>query len=262
MIENREAGGFDRFMTPEAAEAGIPWPLPALTRIAGGFRPGNVTVIGAGTGKGKTTIATQAALHAAGAGYCVAILTPEMTALELTKKITAQNGRACLSDWLRGDATRDDLALLARSAHAVHRLRIAIDDRSDVTPGMLDVALTRLQKQCKVDLLIVDYIQLLDSGLRDEGANREQHVATISRHLKKLTKKHSLAAIVLTQLNDDGKVRESRGIGMDASNVLILNDKGGGNYEAILQKGRFEARRTIPLWFDGRSGLFLEVENQ
>lgn len=271
VIENRDAGGFDRFIKPTAAEMGIEWPLKSLTAMTGGFQFGNVTVVGAGTGKGKTTIATQCALFAAMTGHFVAILTPEMTEIEITKKIVAQYGRVCLSDWLRGEASSSDYKALHKASTEVWKLPIAIDDRSDVTPAMLDASLTRLRRTLATTkpelaempmLLIVDYIQLIDSGLRDDKQSREQHVSYISRQIKKLSKKHNLASLVLTQLTDEGKVRESRSIGMDASNVVILNDKGQGNYEAVLQKGRFSAVRRVPLFFDGATGLYFEAENK
>jgi replicative DNA helicase len=126
---------------------------------------------------------------------------------------------------------------------------------------MLEAGIVRLKRKHRVDLVIVDYIQLMESGQREDGNSRERHIAHISRSMKKMCKRLNIAGIILTQLNDDGKVRESRQIKMDASNVVILSDKGGGNFEANLEKARFSAKRRIPLFFDGATGLFFETEN-
>lgn len=262
IIDNADGGGPAKFLSTPPEEAGIPWPLPSLTNATGGFRPGNTTVIGAETGGGKTTLATMCALHAAKSGYGVAILSPEMTKWEVAKKIVAQHGRLCLSDWLQGNQSSGERRATASAANDARRLGIAIDERPDVTPAMLEAGLMRLMRKHKVDLVIVDYIQLMESGLREDGSSRERYVAFVSRSMKKMCKRLGLAGIILTQLNDDGKVRESRQIKMDASNVVILRDKGMGNFEAALEKARFSARRRIPLFFDGATGLFSEVDNR
>lgn len=262
IVENRDGGGPGAYLASRAEEEGIPWPLPALTQATGGFRRGNTTLIGAETGGGKTTMATACALHAASLGHGVAILSAEMTKLEVSKKIFSQGGRLCLSDWLQGAQSKPERIATQKTVAQLKGLPIAIDDRPDVTPAMLEAGLVRLKRRMKVDLLIVDYIQLMESGLRDDGSSRERHVAFISRSIKKICKRLNMAGIVLTQLNDDGRVRESRQIKMDASNVVILSDKGQGNFEASLEKARFSARRKIPLHFDGATGTFFEVDNR
>ena len=262
IVENRDGGGPGAYLSSPAEEEGIPWPLPSLTLATGGFRRGNTTLIGAETGGGKTTMATMCALHAAQLGYGVAILSAEMTKQEVSKKIFSQAGRLCLSDWLQGSQPKADRIATQKVVSQMKNLVIAIDDCSDVTPAMLESRLARLMRKHNISLLIVDYIQLMESGIREDGSSRERHVASISRSIKKICKRLGIAGIVLTQLNDDGKVRESRQIKMDASNVVILSDKGSGNFEASLEKARFSARSRIPLHFDGATGNFFEVDNR
>jgi replicative DNA helicase len=261
IIQNQGGGGLLAFLQTPQDEMGIPWPLPTLTSATGGFKPGNTTVIGAETGGGKTTMATMCALHAASLGYGVAILSAEMTKAEVAKKIVAQYGQVCLADWLQQTQERRERDKTKAAATALIPFTIAIDERPDVTPAMLEAGIVRLKRKHRVDLVIVDYIQLMESGQREDGNSRERHIAHISRSMKKMCKRLNIAGIILTQLNDDGKVRESRQIKMDASNVVILSDKGGGNFEANLEKARFSAKRRIPLFFDGATGLFFETEN-
>lgn len=258
IIENVDGGGASRFLSALPEEMGIPWPLASITAATGGFRPGNTTVIGADTGGGKTTMATMCALHAATLGYGVAIFSPEMTKWEVAKKIIAQYGGFCLSDWMQGTQTHGDRNRTAATARAAKELLIAIDERPDITPSMMEAAILRLRKKQRVDLVIVDYIQLVDSGQKDDGLSRERHVAYNSRALKKLCKRLGMAGLILTQLTDEGKVRESRQIKMDCSNMLTLKEKGNGVFEGILEKARFQAKRRIPLFFDGATGIFSE----
>ena len=261
IIQNQAGGGMLAFLQTPQEEMGIPWPLPTLTNATGGFKPGNTTVIGAETGGGKTTMATMCALHAASLGYGVAILSAEMTKAEVAKKIVAQYGQVCLADWLQQRQERRERDRTKAAAAALIPFQIAIDERPDVTPAMLEAGIVRLKRKHRVDLVIVDYIQLMESGQREDGNSRERHIAHISRSMKKMCKRLNIAGIILTQLNDDGKVRESRQIKMDASNVVILSDKGNGMFEANLEKARFSAKRRIPLFFDGATGLFFETEN-
>jgi replicative DNA helicase len=261
IIENVNGGGMLKFLETPLEEMGIPWPLSSLTNATGGFRPGNTTVIGAETGGGKTTMATMCALHAADLGYGVAILSAEMTKWEVSKKIIAQHGHLCLADWLQQRQDRNGRRATESAAKSLIRAVIAIDERPDVTPSMLEAGILRLRRKLRIDLVIVDYIQLMESGQKEDGNSRERHIAYISRSMKKMCKRLNIAGIILTQLNDDGKVRESRQIKMDASNVVILSDKGGGNFEANLEKARFSAKRRIPLFFDGATGNFFETEN-
>lgn len=259
IIANEELGGVTRFLQPAPEDLGIAWPLQSLTDATGGFSPGNVTVIGAKTGGGKTTMACFCAVSMAQKGRGVAILSLEMTKSEVAKKLISQAGGFSLTNWLQGSQDRAERTATGRAASEAIKLPIAIDDRSEVTPAMLDAALSRLMRRIPVDVIIVDYLQLMDSGMRGGKDSREQHVAEISTAIKRIAKKHKIAAIVLTQLNDDGKVRESRRIEQDASNVLILEEKGFGAVEAVIRKGRFVANRRIPLHFDGATGRYFEA---
>lgn len=259
VIDNADGGGVTNFMNPPMDEAGVPWPWAGLNRMIGFLAPGQAVVLSAGTGVGKTTLATQLALYGANLGHCVAILTLEMTAAEQTKKIIAQEGQACLSDWLRGESNKLDRKKIQKATNELYQKPLYFDDRDDVTPAMLRAAIERMK--VKPAVVIVDYVQLMDSGIRDKGASREQHVAHISRSMKKLAKRYGVAFVLLSQLNDQGQTRESRSLEHDATFHIKLERQPGGLYKLSCPKARFAAfGHHIELRLHGESGLFEELE--
>lgn len=258
IINNPDHGGVQAFLNPPPETSGVPWPWPGLNRMIGFMAPGQVICVSAGTGVGKTTLMTQAALYAASLGHCAAILTLEMSATEQAKKIISQHGEACLSDWLRGESSKQDRKKISAAARDIYTKPIYMDDRDDVTPAMLCASLDRMKQPPA--LVGIDYAQLMDSGIRDKGSSREQHVAHISRSLKKFAKRFNCAFIVLSQENDDGKTRESKSLEQDATFRVRLERKPGGVYRMSCPKARFAAfGHHIELRLDGETGLFTEA---
>ena len=88
-----------------------------------------------------------------------------------------------------------------------------------------------------LDLVVVDYAQLVE-GLRSKGDNREREVASISRTLKVAATKLNCLVILLSQLNDDGRLRESRALGQDANAVLFLEQDGDKGMRVRVGKAR------------------------
>jgi replicative DNA helicase len=258
VIHDPESGGSTEFLNPRIEQCGIPWPWAGVNEMIGFMTPGQVVCVSAGTGVGKTTLATQTALSAAGNGFPTGLLTLEMTAAEQAKKIIAQHGKACLSDWLRGKSSLQDRKKIVKSSTELMKAPLFFDDRDDVTPAMLRTAIDRMK--IPLALVVVDYAQLMDSGVRDRSASREQHVAHISRSIKKLAKKFKCSFIVLSQLNDDGKTRESRALEHDATFHLKLERKPQGLFHLSTPKARFAAfGKHIELQLDGETGLFTEL---
>lgn len=259
VIQNTDGGGPQAFLNPPKDKIGIPWPWEGLTRMIGGLAPGQVVCLSAATGVGKTTILTQAMLHVAMLDHCGAILSMEMSSAEQAKKIISQHGRNCLSDWLRGESSADDRRRIYQATRDLYDRPLYFDDRTDVTPAMLRNAIERMR--VKPAVVGVDYAQLMDSGIRDNSTNREQHVAHISRSIKRMAMKFGCAFIVLSQLNEDGKTRESRALENDATYHIKLERKPGGVYKLSAPKARFAAfGRHVDLRLDGETGLFTEVE--
>jgi replicative DNA helicase len=258
VVDSPEDGGTQAFFQPSVQEIGIPWPWPKVTDAAGGFLAGEIVVISAASGVGKTTAATQCVLHAAELGHLCAILTLEMGARQVVRKIIAQRGGVCLSDWMQGRSGREDRNRIQYATGEVVQMPIYIDDDRMVTPASLDARIAALPEPPRV--VMVDYLQLMQSGIVDKWANREQHVAHISRQLKLLAGKYKCTVLALSQVNADGNVRESSAIANDATQVIRLDRKEFGRVDVLFMKARFSARTKLSLQFDGRTGLFSEWE--
>lgn len=208
-----------------------------IDRVNGGFKPKGFHVIGARSGVGKTTIALNFAENLCKNGVGVGIISLEMEANELMAAIYAFmadiDSRA-----FKAKLTDEQLGDVKWANDAIAQWNLQVDDCS-----LMDIL--RMRHKCRqmvkngAEVLIIDYLQLLESD--DEGAKRSRHeqVSAMSRSIKLLAKELGVPIIVGAQLNRDaaGKepglhnLRESGAIEQDADVVLLLrmadeSDKG------------------------------------
>lgn len=261
LIRNEAGGGPRAYLVPTPESAGIPWPWVRMTEAIGGMRAGQVICVSAGTGVGKTTFGCAAIAHAASSGNSTAILTTEMSSQEQTIKIMCQRAGVNLHRWMQGHGTSEDQMAVNRVYMSSLPSRIYVDEREQVTPAMMDAALTAL-KHDPPAVVMVDYFQLMESGLRTGDVNREQHLAHVSRQIKRLARKHKTCFLVLSQVNDSGSTRESKALENDATVIILLEREVGGATKVKFRKSRFSARSDMYLGFDGATGNFFEVDNR
>ena len=260
LIRNEDGGGPIPYLVPTVESAGIPWPWPKMTDSIGGMRAGQVICVSAGTGVGKTTFGCAAIAHAASQEHSTAILTTEMSSQEQTIKIMCQRAGVNLHRWMQGRGTQEDRMAVSRVIKTTLPSRIYVDEREQVTPAMLDSALSELRHDPPA-VVMIDYFQLMESGLRTGDVNREQHLAHISRQIKRLARKHKACFLVLSQVNDSGSTRESKSLENDATVIILLERQEGGSVRVKFRKSRFSDRSEMYLGFDGATGLFFEAEN-
>jgi replicative DNA helicase len=123
-----------------------------------------------------------------------------------------------------------------------------------MTISQLRAMARRLNQKNKISLWVVDYLQLVTCPEAHAKGNREQEVAQVAVGLKQLAKEMDAPVIVLSQLNDDGKLRESRATGQHADAIWKLNRSEGGNMhgEAVclhVEKQRSGPRGPVNLTF-------------
>jgi replicative DNA helicase len=113
-----------------------------------------------------------------------------------------------------------------------------------------------------LSLVLIDYLQLVECASVGRGANRETHVSEVARRLKMLAKDLSVAVITMSQLNDDGQLRESRAIGHHADLVLCIelaSESDHSQRQIVIQKGRnTEVGQIFPVHFEGAHMTFSE----
>jgi replicative DNA helicase len=219
---------------------GIRFGLEKLDSEICGVQPGEVCVISGQTSRGKSALALQAVLSAAGQGKSVALFTLEMPGTQMVERMFSADGEISMKAIREGLFSKSDRERLSLSeqrlkCHPIH-LR---DDLADIN-GIVDRC--RLLKTNKdIELVVVDYLQLVESGRRGREDTREREVADVSRKLKGLAMELKVSVIALSQLNDKGLLRESRAIGHDADIVLKIDEsesEDSSDVDIVVEKHR------------------------
>lgn len=215
--------------------------IPCLDELLGSMRPKQL-VIGAGRpGMGKTALALSYAIGAARQGHGVLFVSLEMSSTELAARMVADlcfNGHDGVPySAIRDGNTNDYQAReIGKARDAMHRLPFHVVDAGQLTVGRLNTLIRRHARKMaarghKLELVIVDYLQLLSSDTR--GRSNYETVSEVSRSLKAMAKDHGVAMFALAQLSREvekrpdkrpqlSDLRDSGQIEQDADAVLFL----------------------------------------
>lgn len=225
----QETGG-----NPLAAENGIPSGFPTIDENVGGWLPGQMLVVGARTGIGKSFFLVDAAINAAHAGAPVLFMSLEMMKDELMNRFVAANSNVRLSGLKHGSLTDEELEKVIAAKKDFEELPIEIDTTPNIT---IDHIRAKAQQMASsptgLGIIMIDYLQLI-TARRGGDQNRERQVAEISRGIKLLAMQLKVPILVAVQLNrlhkgdedpiptvDD--IRESNSIAQDASAVILIH---------------------------------------
>jgi replicative DNA helicase len=263
-----------------AAFGGLPTGFVDLDRIAHGLRPGNLIVIAGRPGMGKTSFALNIAQNVARRGHAVGVFSLEMSRDELATRILLSE--ADVEGWR---VQKDMLSprhweALIQAQVAVGGLPIYLDDSPNPTLLEISSRTRRLKAEKGLDLVIVDYLQLMHGGSQYE--NRALEVAAFSRGLKQLAKELEVPVIALSQLSRQperrggdhrpqlGDLRESGAIEQDADIVMFVyrdalyNPTGDEQQdriaELIIAKHRNGPTGTVDLVFFGETTTFRNLD--
>lgn len=201
--------------------------LPSFNRIIGGLMPENLIFIAARPSVGKTAFAMDIARHIAGKGRRVLFVTLEMSDIAIATRYVAGETKMDMQKIRTGRLDEDDWAKIGKAIGKLSNLDIVIDDISKSVSD-IKIAAKEMKASGGLDLIIVDYIQLLQP--EGNNYNREQEVASISRGLKRLAMDMDIPVIALSQLGRqaEGKkpvlsdLRESGSQEQDADVVVFL----------------------------------------
>lgn len=240
----------------DGKNAGLTYGFADLDTITSGMQPGNVTVVAAQSGVGKSTLALNAAVAAAKTGAQTMFSSLEMSGTELMQKIAAAEGKIALHHLThQGGLTADGWETVRRLGPELFKtlpLRVYRPDGASL--GDIAAAARACARAGGLELLVVDYLQLVEVE-HSRNITREQAVASVSRGLKNLSVQLGCHVIALSQLNDDGLMRESRAIKNDASVVIKVErpdvdepeSPRAGEVDLVIEKNRFgpTARVTV-----------------
>ena len=222
-----------------------------------GLHAGELIILAARPGVGKTSFAMNIAMHAAlKEDKAVAIFSLEMPADQLLMRLLASSARVDMKKLRGGRLTQNDEEKFQEMAGALYNAPIYIDDSGGLSPFDLRAKARRLkQKDPRLSLIVIDYLQLMHQKGKVES--RQLEVSEISRALKQLAKELEVPVIALSQLNrkveerKGGKpmlsdLRESGSIEQDADVVMFIHredqDEGGPDGEEAAK-----ARTVIPV---------------
>ena len=202
--------------------------IPAMDEITGGLFPGEMTVIGARPGTGKTALTLQIAEHAATQGHRAVFVSREMSDIQIGERILARHGINMARSRI-GRLREDDWAAAQAALADASYANILIDNRS-TTVAAIRTSCRRWAAKGGLDLICIDYLQLVHS---ENNGSRNDQVAAISWACKELSIELNVPVLVLSQLNRELKTREngepqltdlrdSGAVEQDADNVWLL----------------------------------------
>jgi replicative DNA helicase len=219
----------------KALVTGLETGFEQLDRMTAGFHPGDLVIVAARPGLGKTSLCLNIAQHAAIKNrQTAAIFSLEMSKEQLVKRLLCAEGEIDSQKVNTGFLNKEDWTRLGRAAGTLSQTSIFIDDTANVSVMEMRAKARRLRMERPIDLVIVDYLQLMSGG-GQRHENRTQEISTISRGLKGLAKELGVPVVAVSQLSravesrrgDDRRpqlsdLRESGSIEQDADVVLFI----------------------------------------
>ena len=261
----------------KAAITGLPTGFLDLDRVTSGLQPGNLVIIAARPGLGKSTLVTNMATHVAvDLRRPVVMFSLEMSQMELLERVLAAQGRID-SDRLRTGRLRDDdWPKLSQAMGRLGEANFYIDDTAGINLMEIRSKCRRIKQRHGLDLIVIDYLQLMQSHRRVD--NRVQEVSELSRGLKVLAKELDTPVIALSQLSRKPEdrtdkrpqlsdLRESGSIEQDADIVAFIyrddaydrESAAKGEAELIIAKHRAGPLTTVTLSFIGHQSRFANM---
>ncbi len=253
--------------------AGVPTGFTDVDKLFWGLRGGDLLILAARPGVGKTSFALNLATNAAKSGATVAMFSLEMGANQLVQRILCSEARVNLGALRAGNLQEGDWNSIMQASAALSDLNLYIDDTPGLTLTEMRAKARRQLRGCEKGLIIVDYLQLMQPPSSRRDGNRAVEVAEISRGLKVLAKELNVPLLSLSQLSRAveqrtnkrpqlSDLRESGSIEQDADIVMFIDrsmdeieaESDGrpplGTAELIVAKHRNGATRDITLSFN------------
>ena len=278
----------------KGARQGILTGYPDIDRNLLGLRPGQMIVIGARPGVGKTSFALNIAVNAAREGASVAFFSMEMSKVEIAQRLLAAEATGVHMREIRAGLIRDaNWINIIEATDKLSQLDITIDDTAGTTVTEIRAKARRILNGKKEGLVVIDYMQLLSPSSGRRSDSRATEVSEMSRAIKILAKDLGVPVIALSQLNRQvesrsggrgeesrakrpqlADLRESGSIEQDADIVLLLdrsltteeaerpNRPDWGVADCIIAKNRSGETGTVKLAFIAEDTKFISLDTR
>ncbi len=268
----------DDLLSRKGEIMGVPMGFRDLDKILGGLQNSDLIIVAARPGMGKTSMALTMALNAAKYHKkCVAIFSLEMSNEQLVQRLLSQEARVNSQHLRLGQIREEEWGRIAQASGTLSECALYIDDSATLSPFELRTKARRLHAKNSIDLLIVDYMQLMHGGGKS-SENRVQEISLISRSLKQLARELRIPVVALSQLSRQvenradkrpqlSDLRESGSIEQDADVVMFVyredmyqEDSERQNIaEIIISKHRHGPTGSVDLYFEQDFAAFREM---
>jgi replicative DNA helicase len=260
--------------------SGIATGFYELDKLTHGLHGGQLVILAARPGVGKSTLALDFARHAAiKQKQPVLFFSLEMSRAEIALRLLSAEADVRLQNMRGGNVGQDEWKKLANVRGNLNDSPLFIDDSANLTLVEIRAKCRRLASSLGLKLIVIDYIQLLTSGKKVES--RQQEVSEFSRSLKLLAKELNVPVIAISQLNRNSEqksdkkpeishLRESGSLEQDADVVILLHreDMGvkdsprAGEADIILAKQRSGPTDTVAVLFQGAYSRFMNMSKK
>lgn len=242
----------------DKATAGTPSGITLIDDVTGGLSPNELWVIGAQTSGGKTVLMLQIMSNFVALGKKVLLFSLETEANMIHARLASNTQNINMGRILGKSSEpliKSDLQRLKSYINDVKEAgNLTICDEDSIS---IESIITKSQQVSDLgdglDLIVVDYIQLV-SLMNSANKSRHEQVAEVTRTLKQLAKRYQCPVITATQLNDDGRARESRAIAHDADVFLVIGDD--SQYVYVNKNRNGERDKTLELTLNGANQRF------
>ena len=258
--------------------SGVPTGFTDLDALTNGLHAGQMIIIAARPGMGKSTLGLDFARSAAiKHGLCAAFFSLEMTKSEIVMRLLSAEAQVPLNLIRNGHLKDEDWVRIANKSSEVSSAPLYIDDSPNLTMMEIRSKARRLKQRHELKLIVIDYMQLMSSGKRVES--RQLEVSEFSRQIKLLAKELEVPVVALSQLNrgpeqrGDKKpmlsdLRESGSLEQDADMVILLHrddvyqtsSERTGEADLIIAKHRNGRTDTIRTVFQGHYSRFVDLQ--
>ena len=259
--------------------SGIDTGFTDLNKLTNGLQNSDLIIMAGRPGMGKTAFSLNVALNASSkADHSVAFFSLEMSSQQLVQRLLSAQAHIESNRLRSGRFSMEEWQQLATAAGGLNDLKLFIDDTPAISSMELRAKCRRLKREHGLDLVIVDYLQLMSAT---KGDNREQQISEISRSLKALAKELDIPIIALSQLNRGvesrpdkrpliSDLRESGAIEQDADVIIFLyrdevydkNTTAPGQAEVIVAKHRNGPTDTVHLTFQKEYMEFKDIADK
>jgi len=266
--------------------SGVPTGFKDLDKLTSGWQRSDMIVIAARPAMGKTAFVLSMARNTAvDYNMGVALFSLEMSSVQLVKRLISSEARIDAEKLRKGDLADHEFQQIHSRIKKLSKAPIYIDDTPGISIFELRAKCRRMKQKHNIEIIIIDYLQLMTAGSNKTSGNRQEEISQISRSIKEIAKELNVPVVALSQLSRSveqrggdkrpvlSDLRESGAIEQDADIVSFIyrgeyygltEDEYGstqGRGDIIIAKHRNGATDTVRLQFVGRFARFENIDS-